>query len=398
MNTPQSFFRDLDSLLAKIIKEKNDKNNLTQILSYIENEFMGKLQIEANGLFEKRVSEFVLIYSSGLTTWRKQINDNSAVIKKVMDNGSFIYNDIEDRKQFLDLKEGTNSVPAVIFIDSPDERQWLMVFCLKNDWMREEIILFLNAVRTSINFRLFSDILGNEFQKAIQIQKSLLPDKAPKIAGYQIAGRSIPAELVGGDFFKYYKLDEGNFGIGIGDVSGHGLAAALSVRDVVIGLEMGLASEHKTVHIIKKLNKVLYKTKFENNFISFFIGEIENDGHLFYINAGHPSPFVVSNSEIVDLKASGIVLGFLENIDLHRLHFQLKPNSILVLYTDGVIERENDKEEHFDLHHLKNLVYENRHRRPSELVDLIFKSIYEFGNKTKWDDDATVVIIKRDGT
>jgi len=396
MNTQQSFFKDLDSLLAKIVKEKNDKNNLTKILSYLENGLGDKLQIEANGLYEKRVSEFELIYSAGPILWNKQIACDSSVIKKVMDNGSFIYNDLEDRKQFLTAQEIMKSVPAVIFLNSPDERQWLMVFSLKNDWMREEVILFLNAIRTSINFRLFSDLLGNEFQKAIQIQKSLLPEKAPKIAGYQIAGRSIPAELVGGDFYKYYKFDEGNFGIGIGDVSGHGLAAALSVRDVVIGLQMGLASEHKTVPVLKKLNNVLYNTKFENNYISLFVGEIENDGHLFYVNAGHPCPFVVNNSEIVDLKPSGIVLGFLENIELHRLHFQLEPNSLLVLYTDGVTERENATGDHFDLDKLKKLVYENQKNRPSELIDLIFKSIYDFGNKMKWDDDATIVIVKRD--
>jgi sigma-B regulation protein RsbU (phosphoserine phosphatase) len=270
-----------------------------------------------------------------------------------------------------------------------------MVFGLKNDWMRDEITLFLNAVRTTINYRLFSDMLGSEFKKAVQIQKSLLPEKAPKITGYQIAGRSIPAELVGGDFFEYFKFDEGNFGIGIGDVSGHGLAAALSVRDVVIGLHMGLASEHKTVPIIKKLNRVIYNTKFESNYISLFIGEIENDGHLFYVNAGHPCPFVVTDSEIIDLKPSGIVLGYLENVDLYRLHLHLEPNSILVLYTDGVTERENITDAHFELIQLKKLVYDNQKCSPLELVDLIFKTAYEFGNKKKWDDDATVVIIKR---
>jgi len=396
MNPQQTFFKDLDSLLAKIIKENTDKHDLTAILSYIEKDFRSKLQIDSYGLYEKRVNEFVLIYSSNPKIWNKQIIYEFAAIKKVTENGSFIYNDLEDRKQFLNTFELTTTIPAVIILNSPDERQWLMVFGLKNDWMREEVTLFLNAVRTTINYRLYSDMLGNEFKKAIQIQKSLLPQKAPKIYGYQIAGRSVPAELVGGDFFEYFKYDEGNFGVGIGDVSGHGLAAALSVRDIVIGLHMGMASEHKTVPIIKKLNKVIFNTKYESNYISLFIGEIESDGHLFYINAGHPCPFVVTDSEIIDLKSSGIVLGFLENIDLHRLHLQLEPNSILVLYTDGIIERENITNDHFELSELKDLVAKNKKCSPTELVDLIFKTVYEFGNRTKWDDDATVVIIKRD--
>jgi sigma-B regulation protein RsbU (phosphoserine phosphatase) len=242
---------------------------------------------------------------------------------------------------------------------------------------------------------LFSETLGSEFKKAVQIQKSLLPSKAPKIDGYHIAARSVAAELVGGDFYEYFKFDEGNFGIAIGDVSGHGLAAALSVRDVIIGLHMGMASEHKTVPIIKKLNKVLYDKKFESNYVSLFIGEIENDGHLFYVNAGHPCPFVVTRSEIIDLKPSGIVLGYLENIDLHRLHIHLEPDSILVLYTDGLPERENLSGEHYDLTLLKKLVLDNQSCSPQELTELIFKKIHEFGNRTKWTDDATIVILKR---
>jgi sigma-B regulation protein RsbU (phosphoserine phosphatase) len=396
MNTQQSFFKDLDSLLAKILKEKNGKNDLTTILTSIEQEFRNKLQIQMNGLYEKRKSDFVLIYSSGSITWNKQIPYDLAVIKKVIENGSFIYNDVDYRRHFLPITEIINTVPAAILINSPDGRQWLMVFGLKNDLMREEVTLFLNAVRTTINYRLFSDILGTEFQKAVQIQKSLIPEKAPKISGYQIAGRSIPAELVGGDFYQYYKFEEGNFGTSIGDVSGHGLAAALSVRDMVIGLQMGLASEHKTVPVIRKLNNVIYNTKYESNYISFFIGEIENDGHLFYVNAGHPSPFVVSDSGITDLKPSGIVLGYLENIELHRLHFHLEPKSILVLYTDGITEREDVSGNHFDLTRLKKLVHENQERLAEELVELIFRTVYEFGNQTKWDDDASLVIVKRE--
>ncbi len=230
----------------------------------------------------------------------------------------------------------------------------------------------------------------------MQIQKSLLPQKAPKISGYQISGRSVAADLVGGDLYEYFKFDEGNFGVAIGDVSGHGLAAALSVRDAVIGLHMGLASEHKTVPIIKKLNNVLYNKKYESNYISLFLGEIETDGHLFYVNAGHPCPFTVTQSEITDLKPSGIVLGYLDDIDLHRLHCHLEPKSILVLYTDGLTERENIAGDHFDLRLLKNLVFENQNCTASELVDLVFKHTYAFGNNTKWTDDATVVIVKRD--
>jgi len=396
MNTQQSFFRDLDSLLAKIIKTDNQDIDLTTILTYIEKELNHKLQIEADCLYEKRGAEFTRIYSSGSIQWNNPVPYDSIAVKRIREHGSFIYNDLELRKQFLLSQDVMTTVPAAISLINHDDRQWIMVFAMKNDWRREEITLFLNAVRTTIHYRLFSETLGSEFKKAVQIQRSLLPQKAPKINGYQISGRSVAADLVGGDFYEYFKFDEGNFGMAIGDVSGHGLAAALSVRDAVIGLHMGLASEHKTVPIIKKLNSVLYNKKYESNYISLFLGEIETDGHLFYVNAGHPCPFIVTESEIIDLKPSGIVLGYLDNIDLHRLHYHLEPKSILVLYTDGLTERENINGDHFDLRLLKNLVFENQHCNSAELVDLIFKDVYAFGDNTKWTDDATIVIVKRD--
>ena len=183
-----------------------------------------------------------------------------------------------------------------------DFQKWLLIFCLKENWVREEVTLFLNSVQTALNYRLFSDIIRDELEQAEEIQKSLLPQKSPKFAGYDIFGRSIPAEVVGGDFYEYFNFEEGNFGISIGDASGHGLPAALLVRDVVIGLRMGLASEYKLVYTLKKLNRVIQQSTFASNFVSLFIGEMERDGHLFYVNAGHPAPFLVSKNNIIDPK------------------------------------------------------------------------------------------------
>jgi serine phosphatase RsbU (regulator of sigma subunit) len=73
----------------------------------------------------------------------------------------------------------------------------------------------------------------------------------------------------------------------------------------------------------------------------------------------------------------------------------IEPESILVLYTDGLSERENLSGDHFDLSLMKKLVMENQKCNPQELLELVFKEVYEFGNKTKWIDDATIVILKR---
>jgi sigma-B regulation protein RsbU (phosphoserine phosphatase) len=394
MNDPKTFYRELDALLAKIGEDKSGKNNLDSIFIELEQKFGDRLYIHDGCIYEQRDKDFILIFNAGHNRWEQKMSLESEAVQWVLKHGSFIFDETAIRGNFILKNESGNIVPAAISINSP-ERQWLFVFGLKDGWIREEIILFLNAVRTAINYRLFSEIIDDELKRTVQIQKSLLPKTTPKIKGYQIFGRSIPAELVGGDFYEYFDLEEGNSGVSIGDASGHGLPAALLVRDVVIGLRMGLASEHRIVHIIKKLNKVIQQSTYESNFVSLFVGEIEKEGHLSYVNAGHPAPFLVSGDKVYDLGPTGIVLGFLNEIELHRSYINLEPESVLVLYTDGVVERADSEDNHFGLERLKNLVLENQKKCAKEINDLIIKTVFDFGNRTNWDDDVTVVMLKK---
>jgi sigma-B regulation protein RsbU (phosphoserine phosphatase) len=394
MNDPKSFYRELDAFLAQIGKNKSGKNFLTSIFVELGNTFGNDLHITDGCIYEKRNKNYVTIYSSGKNSWNKKIPIESPAIQNVLEHGSFIFDNGELSFSFGLQNEKEYIIPSAISVNSP-EREWILVFGLLHGWAREEVTLFLNAVKTALKYRLFSDIIGGELQQAVEIQKSLLPHKTPSYEGYEVYGKSIPAELVGGDFYDYFNYDDSYFGIGIGDASGHGLPAALLVRDVVIGLRMGLASEYKLVHTIKKLNQVIQKSTYASNFVSLFLGEFEKDGHLFYINSGHPAPFIVSGEKTEDLAATGIVLGFLKKIDLHRSHGHLKNNSLLVMYTDGIIERENQQEDQFGLERLKNLVIENQKKPAREIVTLIYKEVFEFGHSKNWDDDATVVVIKR---
>ena len=183
--------------------------------------------------------------------------------------------------------------------------------------------------------------------------------------------------------------------ISIGDASGHGFPAALLVRDVVIGLRMGLAQDMRLVLTIEKLNDVIQQSTYSTNFVSLFVGEIESDGHLFYVNAGHIPPFIVTKDGCEDLKATGITLGFLPNIKLNRGYAYLPPNSIMVMFTDGITERLTNADDMFELPRLKKLVEDNFEKSAEEIVTAIFNSVFEFGHNTPWEDDATVVVVKR---
>ncbi|MFQ5823793.1 MAG: PP2C family protein-serine/threonine phosphatase [bacterium] len=399
MIEPKTFYRNLDYLLKKIRKKKSSKYFLYSILQELVKTFGDDLHFSNVRLYEERGEEFVLIRSSKVTNFPKateKISAKSKAVQEVLNHGSYIYD-----KHDLSIDPEISSqnyyaIPAAFTVHSPEQR-WIVLVELKSGWAREEFSFCMNAVRTALNYRLYSEAIETDLEQAAHIQQSLLPGITPQIPGYQISGRSQPAELVGGDLFDYFEFDDDIFGVSVGDASGHGLPAALLVRDVVIGLRMGLEKHMKMVHTFQKLNHVIYRSTFSSCFVSLFYGEIERDGHLIYINAGHPAPLLISGDKVQELKATGLILGALPEITLHRSYAHIEPNSVLVLYSDGIFERENQNEETYSIEHLKNLVVQNQHKNAQEIQNLIFEDVFEFGNRSKWEDDSTLVVIKRVG-
>jgi sigma-B regulation protein RsbU (phosphoserine phosphatase) len=397
MLDPKTFYRELDSILAKIRTEKTDENFFLSIIQEVQYKFGESLYIQNCHFYEKRGDEFILVRSTQEKKVRPiagTIPVQTEAVQHVFRYGKMIYDKLYFMKDFdfgIDYEVIT---PAAISVHNPVKR-WLFLFELKLGWIYEEINLFLNALRTALNYRLFSDMMRNDLMRAEQIQKSLLPKESPKLKGFDIFGHSQPAEVVGGDFYEYFTFDEDSFGLSIGDASGHGVPAALLVRDVVVGLRMGLTKEHRLVHTIKKLNQVIQRSTYSTNFISLFVGEVESDDHLFYVNAGHPAPFLIAGETVTDLEATGITLGFLPEIDLQRGYIHFQPGSVLVLYTDGIFERINSKEEQFSSERLKELIMEHKDKSAEDLVKLVFRKVYEFGGRKPWEDDATLVVLRK---
>ncbi|MFQ5638267.1 MAG: PP2C family protein-serine/threonine phosphatase [bacterium] len=397
MIEPKVFYRDFDTLLKEIRLKKTGKNFLCSILSEVQNKFGKTLHFGSLRLYEDRGDTFKLIRTFEKNKGHEfveRLSLKADEVQQVLKHGSYIYDESQTTiAPEMSARDGYG-IPAAIVIRSPEQR-WIVVFELKSGWVREEVTFSLNAIRTAINYRLFSEAVKTELQQAAQIQRSLLPGDIPTIAGFQIAARSQPTEIVGGDLYDFHEFDGDIFGICVGDASGHGLSAALLVRDVVIGLRMGLEKHMKMVYTLQKLNQVIYRSTYSSRFVSLFYGEIEKDGHLIFVNAGHPAPFVVKGKEISDLKATGLILGAIPEITFHRAYTHMQPGSVLILYSDGIFERENQDEETFNIERLKQLVVKNQQKEAQEILEIIFNEADEFGNHSKWEDDSTVVVIKK---
>ncbi|MEK7729524.1 MAG: SpoIIE family protein phosphatase, partial [candidate division KSB1 bacterium] len=303
MIEPKTFYRKLDALLRKIGKEKSGKKFLSTIMAEVESSFGEDLRITNGRLYQEQRDTFTLIAPLEKTKSKQafKLAVASEAVSRVLQNGSYIYDDAALGADFGFEPHREYTIPAAFTVVRNPDRRWLFVFELKSGWAREEIEFCMNAVRSALNYRLFSDAIKNDLQQAATIQQSLLPAQALVIRGYEMAGRSQPAELVGGDLYDYIPFDDDMFGVAIGDASGHGLPAALLVRDVVTGLRMGLEKEMKMVETLKKLNRVIHRSTFSSRFISLFYGEIESNGNVIYVNAGHPGPLLVHGDRVLEL-------------------------------------------------------------------------------------------------
>jgi len=396
MLEPKTFYRDFDNLLRQIRHQKADENFLFSIFEAVQHNFAETIKLGHIRLYQERNDAFVFLHDFDIVDGPDFVDrfaTSDEAVQKVLKHGSFIYD--EQRNVFLQTKTfDYHATPAAILIRSPEQR-WIAVFELLTGWLREEVIFSLNAIRTAINQRLFSEAINTELEQAAEIQTSLLPQVPPNFPGYEVAARSCPTEIVGGDLYDFFDFDGEIHGVCIGDASGHGLPAALLARDVVTGLRMGLEKHMKMVHTLQKLNSVIYRSTFSSRFISLFYAEFEKEGNLIFTNAGHPAPFVIHNNKIHDLNATGLILGAIPDIKLHRSYAHMLPGSVLVLFSDGLFERENPNEEIYTINRLKSCARKHQNKSAEDLIEAIFAEVDRFGAGTKWEDDSTLVVIKR---
>jgi sigma-B regulation protein RsbU (phosphoserine phosphatase) len=184
-------------------------------------------------------------------------------------------------------------------------------------------------------------------------------------------------------------------GLALGDASGHGLPAALLVRDVLTGLRMGVEREFKISSLFAKLNRVIHGSSLSSRFISLVYGELERNGTFVYVNAGHNPPLLIKKSEVQKLAVGGTILGPLADTTFRRGFAFIEPGDIMILYTDGTIEREDPKGDPYGMDRLVEFVNREKHETSATIVEHLFTNLYRFGANEKWRDDATVVIVKR---
>ncbi len=277
------------------------------------------------------------------------------------------------------------------------EGQFVLGLDVTPDLQRREVVLTLGIVRRSINQVLTTAHTDAILGQARAIQASILPREDPEFPPYEVAGTSVSLETVGGDLFDFVPISENSLGVVVADVAGHGFPAALQVRDVYTGLRMGLGREFKMVHLLARLNRIIHQSTLTSRFVSLFYGELERNGVLIYVNAGHPPPLHVSKGGVVtQLDQGGPVLGPLPNAVYHRGFVHIQPGDLLVAYTDGFSEAiGGEPARELGVEGLADMVRDLRGWRARDAVDTIFERIAAWSGGVLPNDDRTLVVICR---
>jgi sigma-B regulation protein RsbU (phosphoserine phosphatase) len=389
-------YRRLDGLLGSLDRRRHAGTALKAFLEDCFKVLRDDLRLRGAVLYGERRDGFALLRQVGEVgePVAEHLDASAPTLSLVIRHPVYIFADPQDEASPARLGLLPPGPSAAILVGRRPRRH-AFFFLLADGWSHEELDFTLNTVRASLGARLLEERLRGSLREAAEIQQSLLMEEAPEFAGYEIACRSIPAEEVGGDFFDFVPFDDEMLGVAIGDASGHGLPAALMVRDIVTGLRMGLEKELKVAHVFEKLNRVIHRSNLSSRFVSVFYGELEASGSLIYVNAGHPPALLFHGEDVSGLAVGGTVIGPLIQARFRRGFAQVAPGDLLVLCTDGVLERRDRNNEFFGDAGVTRVVRELGQASAAAVLDRLFAEAFTHGVDRPWEDDATIVVLRR---
>ncbi len=241
--------------------------------------------------------------------------------------------------------------------------------------------------------------LNSEVQIARDVQERLFPQTLPQIAGLEYAGACRTAFGVGGDYYDFLALPGGRLGIAIGDVSGKGIAAALTMASLQASLRSeATRAPDDLAALMGNVNRLLHQALASNRYATFFYGQYDPASRqLTYVNAGHNPPLLLRPSngrcQVSRLMASGTVVGALEDAAYEQVSLALQPGDMLVAYTDGISEAMNANDEEWGEERLTDSLRRCVGLPPAEIISCIMQAADAFVAGAKQNDDMTLVVL-----
>ena len=257
------------------------------------------------------------------------------------------------------------------------------------------------AIISLENTRLFYEALEKQKMEedlliARDIQRNLLPNTLPDYDSYDIAALNVSSKQVGGDYYDIIPLEDDKFYIAIADVSGKGVPASLMMANIQAFLQVICRQGIRIDEATGMINDLVTANTSEGRFITFFWGYIDTKKNtLTYVNAGHNPPYVIRDGKIFKLDKGGIILGVMNTVVPYIFEeVELKKNDVIILYTDGVSEAMNLKNEEYSEEKLQEVAESLVDKTAEEILNGIKEDVQIFTQGNTQSDDITMIVIK----
>jgi sigma-B regulation protein RsbU (phosphoserine phosphatase) len=236
--------------------------------------------------------------------------------------------------------------------------------------------------------------LESELELSQVVQRGLLPQSAPRIPGLSVAAFSRPAQIVSGDYFDFVEFSDGDHGIVMADVSGHGVSAGMLISSLQTAFQTLAPTSTSPLDVLERINHLYaHNIKF-TTFVTVFFGKFEPATRKFrYANAGHTSAYVqrAVEPDVTMLHPTGPAIGLMEGFAVRAEEVQLEQGDTLMLYTDGATEAMNDEGVQYGMDNLAKVIQTNRLLAPEQLIQKVIQDITTFTKGSQLADDLTLI-------
>ncbi|HET6427596.1 MAG TPA: GAF domain-containing SpoIIE family protein phosphatase [Phycisphaerae bacterium] len=272
------------------------------------------------------------------------------------------------------------------------------------DWFETSLICRVadQAAAAIVNARLYNEALeGARMRRqlllASEIQQRMIPPAPPRREGLDLAVIYVPCFEVGGDFYDFLEMPDGNLGVCVADVMGKGVPASLLMASVRASLRAHAAHVYALSDVLAHVNRDLLGGSPESDFVTMFYGVIDVPRRrLTYCSAGHEPSLLIRDGRAETLRANGGLIGILPEMTFRHDVLELRSGDVLVICTDGVPEAMNFDEEMFDRHRVREaaLAAVGRGENARGVANHILWELRRFAGLQTRGDDLTLVVIR----
>jgi phosphoserine phosphatase RsbU/P len=239
--------------------------------------------------------------------------------------------------------------------------------------------------------------IERELELAAAIQREILPRSLPEVAGVELAAANLPTRQVGGDYYDLFPLSRGRLGFLVADVSGKGIPAALLVNTVHAAVHLQIDEASTISDLVLRIDRHLQRFSATRKFLTMFFGLLEPDsGLLRYVSAGHnPALLLRAGGLIERVESTGVPIGMFPDATWREETVTLDHGELIAVYTDGLTEAGNEREEEFGMERLSARIAASGPGPVRELCDAVLADVADFASGMPQYDDQTLLIVRR---